>query len=126
MNPEQFRQRAELNQTLADYLDEVAQEADPDQARRSVALGMLFGVAAYALYRQAKNYFDHERGLNEAELRQQMLQEVEALVKNGWSRDKALQAVLKVSNDVAGLRPDNPALSAALALLRGGDAATGD
>lgn len=125
MNPEQFRKQAELNQTVADYLDEVAQGANSVQADRSMALGMLFGVAAYALYRLAKNYFDHQRGLDEAELRQQMLEEVETLVGSGWDREKALAAVLNVTKEVATLRPDSPALKAALALLKGGDAAPG-
>jgi hypothetical protein len=124
MNAEQFRQRAELNQTLADYLDEVAQEADPDQAHRAGGLALLFGVAVYALYRVAKNHFDHQRGLDEAELRQLMLDQVDALVQKGWDRDKALDAVLKVSKDVASLRPDSPAFKAAIALLQAGNTAT--
>lgn len=118
MSPEQFEQRAALDQTLADYLDELAQEADPDQGHRSVALGLLFGMAAYALYRLAKNHFDYQRGLNEAELRQLMLDQVDALILKGWGRDKALVAVQAVSKDVANLRPDSPALQAALALLK--------
>jgi hypothetical protein len=126
MDADQFRQHAELDQVLADYLDEVAQEADADPARRSVALGMLFGVAAYALYRLAKNYFDHQRGLDEAELRQLMLEQVEALIQSGWTRAKALDAVQKVSKDVASLRADSPALKASLALLKVGETATGD
>src|SRR5208282_328532 len=97
MNAELFRQRAELNQELADYLDEVAQAADPEQSQRTMGLAALFAVAAYALYRLAKNHFDHQRGLSESELRQEMLDQVEALVKAGWTREKALAAVLRVN-----------------------------
>jgi hypothetical protein len=127
MNAEDFRQRVEKKGgDLADYLDEVAQEADQDQIHdRSAALTLLFGVAAYAMYRMAKNYFDHERGLGEAELRELMLDQVEALVKEKWPRDKALAAVQAVSKDVASLRPDSPALKAALALLKSGDTTSG-
>lgn len=125
MTAEQFYHRAELDQTLADYLDEVAYEANPEQADRSVALGMLFGVAAYALYRLAKNHYDYQRGLDEAELRELMLDQVDALVQKGWSQDKALAAVQAVAKDIASLRPDSPALKAALALLKAGDTPTG-
>jgi hypothetical protein len=127
MDAEQFRQRAELDQTLPDYLDDVAQKADPDQAaHRAAAMTLLFGVAAYALYRLAKNYFDHKRGLQEAELRKLMEEEVEVLAQKGWSRDKALEVVQKVSKEVASLRPDSPVLKAALALLgNGADSPTG-
>lgn len=117
MDATQFRQAAERNETLADYLDEVAQGAEPDEARRSTVATALFGVAAYAVYRWAKNYFDHHRGLEEADLRQMMLAQVEELVRQGWGRDKALEAVLKISKDVASLRPENPIVKAALSLL---------
>lgn len=79
---------------------------------------------AYALYRLAQNYFDHQRGLAEAELRKLMLDQVEFLVKEKWPREKALAAVQAVSKDIAGLRPDSPALKAALALLKSGDTAS--
>jgi hypothetical protein len=127
MNFEQFRRGAQLNQELADYLDGVAQEANPGKADRSFALGvgMLFGVAVYGLYRMAKNYLDHKKGLSEAELRQEMLGQVEELVKSGWDRDKALAAVLAVSKDVASLRHDSPALEAALSLLKAGGKVSG-
>ena len=125
MDAEGFQQRVEkMGGNLADYLDEVAQDADQDQIPdRSVSL--LFGVAAYAMYRMAKNYFDHKRGLGEEELRQLMLDQVESLVKVKWPRDKALAAVLAVSREVASLRPDSPFLKAALALLNGGDTTAG-
>ncbi len=121
MSPEEFRGEAELNTTVSNYLDRVAQKADPKVIRdRSVALTLLFGVAAYALYRKAKNHFDHQRGLDEAELRQIMLDQADALVQKGWAPDKALEAIETVSKDVAGLRPDSPVLKAALAVLGNG------
>lgn len=125
MTAEEFRERAMLDQTVADYLDDVAQEAIPGQNDRGGALALLFGIVAYALYRLAKNYFDHQRGLDETELRQEMLTQVDRLIQQGWGRDKALAAVLKVSKDVASLRPDNPALTAAMTLLGAGRPKTG-
>jgi hypothetical protein len=118
MDFDQFCQHAKLDQNVANYLDDIAQAADPHQTDRSVGLDVLFAMAAYALYRLAKNYLDQQRGLAEAELRQQLLEQVETLVKGGWSRDKALAAALAVSKDVATLRPDTPALKGAIALLK--------
>lgn len=117
MNAEDFLERVEKEGgELADYLDEVAEDANSAQSERG-GFTLLFGVASYALYRMAKNYFDYQRGLNEVDLRQRMLDQVDALVQSGWSREKALAAVEKVSKDIATLRPDSAALKAALAIL---------
>lgn len=125
MDAEAFRKQAELNQELADYIDEVAQETDPEQANRTILFDAIFAVAAYALYRMAKNYFDHKRGLIEAELTQKMLDQVDSLVQKGWSKDKALAAVQSVSKNIATLRSDSPALKAALDLLAKGSSSAG-
>ena len=63
-----------------------------------MGLDALLVVASYAVYRVAKNYLDQQRGLSESELRA-MFDQVETLVKTGWSRDKALAAVLQVSKE---------------------------
>jgi hypothetical protein len=120
MDAEAFRKQAELNQELADYIDEVAQATDPEQANRTILFDSLFAVAAYALFMLAKNYFDHQRGLNEAALRQIMVDQVDVLVQKGWSKERALAAVEAVSKDVATLRSDSPVLKAALDLLTKG------
>jgi hypothetical protein len=101
----------------ADYLDEVAQKADADQADRTMGIEALFAVAAYALYRLAKNYCDHQRALAEAELRDQMLDQVEGLVQRGWNRDKALASVLQVSKEISTLRSDSAIVKAAMTIL---------
>ncbi len=125
MDAEEFSKQAELNQGLADYIDEVAQAADPDEGNRAIGFEAIFFVAAYALFRMAKNYFDHKRGLIEADLRQKMLDQVDGLVQKGWGRDKALAAVQSISKDVATLRSDSPALKAALDLLAKGSSSAG-
>jgi hypothetical protein len=125
MNPEEFRKQAELNQELADYMDEVAQATDPEQANRTILFDAIFAVTAYALFRMAKNYFDHKRGLDESDLRQKMLDQVDGLVQKGWGRDKALAAVQSISRDVATLRPDSPVLKATLDLMKGAHSSGG-
>jgi hypothetical protein len=121
MNAEQFEQRALVDRTLANYLDEVVEKAEPEEVSREVGVSVLLAVAAYALYRIAKNHFDQKRGLAEAELRDRMLDQVERLVKKGWSRDQALATVEKISKEVASLRSESPAIKAALAVLKGGN-----
>lgn len=125
MDRQRFRDQAASDMTVANFLDEVVDVVDPVSDRDPTA-GLLFTVCTYALYRLAKNYFDHQRGLDEAELRQEMLEEVETLVRSGWTRDKAAAAVKMASREIATLRPDSPALKAALALLKGGNAVVGD
>jgi hypothetical protein len=118
MNAEQFRQSAETDQGLADYLDEIAQSASPAETDRSMGLDILFVTAGYALYLWVRNYLDHKRGLQEAELRRLMEAEIEKLVKKGHSREEALSAVLAVSKAVASTPPDDSVLKAGLALLK--------
>jgi len=125
MDAELFRKNAELNGELADYLDEFAQAAAPTQGQRTVGLDALFLVASYALFRLSKNYFDHQRGLSEAELRQKMLDQVDVLVKAGWGHDAALGVIQQVSKDIATLRADSPILKAALELFQKSANSTG-
>jgi hypothetical protein len=125
MDAEAFLKQAELNRELADYIDEVAQATDPEQANRTVLFEAVFVVAGYALYRLAKNYFDHKHGLNEAELTQKMLNQVDGLVQKGWSKDKALAAVQSVSKNIATLRTESPVLKAAIDLFSKGSGAEG-
>ncbi|MBA4191780.1 MAG: hypothetical protein C0467_27690 [Planctomycetaceae bacterium] len=117
MSAEQFQNQVALNRTLADYLDEVSHDADPHLEHRTGVEAALFLVAAYALYRVAKNHLDYKRGLEEAELRDKMLDQVAGLIEKGWGKDKALEAVLKVSKEIATLRTESPILKAALDLL---------
>jgi hypothetical protein len=125
MNLEEFCKQAELNQELADYIDEVAQATDPEQANRTIMFDAIFAVTAFALFRMAKNYFDYKRGLNESDLRQKLLDQVDGLVQKGWSRDKALATVQSVSRDVAKLRVDSPVLEACLEILTRGAKSSG-
>ena len=79
---------------------------------------MLFAMAAYALYLWARNYLDHQRGLNEADLRELMEREIETLVEKGYSRAEALSNVRAVSKAVALRPPDDSILKAALGVIR--------
>jgi hypothetical protein len=117
MDAELFCQRAQLTPGLNDYLDEVAAKAEAattDQEKGPAAL--LFAVVAYALYRLAKNYLDHQRGLQAAELIEIMMQQVQILVDQGWDPKVALDTVSVISKEVSSLRTDTSELKAALAI----------
>jgi hypothetical protein len=120
MDADEFHKRAELNQELADYIDEVALAANPHEVDRTMGFEPVCFLVAYALFRMAKNYFDYERGLNEADLRQTIIDQVDGLVQMGWDRDEAIEAVERISKDVATLRPESPILKAALDILTKG------
>lgn len=121
MDPERFLLAAQMNQSLADYLDDIESENDPIQTMNpTLGVGLFFVVAAYASYHWVKNYLDHQQGLNEAELRKIMAQEVDALVVTGVPRDQALAAILAISKSVASRPPDGAILKAFLALFTKG------
>jgi hypothetical protein len=119
MDAEQFRRSAEVNQTMADYIDEVAQAASSDAASRSIGLDFLFVLAAHATYLWLRNKVDHHRGLLETELRRLMEDEIEKMREKGLSQEEAMSAVMAVSKSVAIRPPDDSVLSAGLALLKG-------
>ena len=100
MDAIQFSQRALQDENLRLFLQEVADEAardiSPKGRDRSITLAsMLCGIAAYALYRWLKNYFDKERGWQQAELRQQMELEIEDLIQNGGFPPKEARATIQ-------------------------------
>jgi hypothetical protein len=117
MNAVEFRSRAEMSQPLADYLDEVAQQSETRDGERTVVVDLLFVLAAHALYVYARNYLDHKRGLDQAELRAKMLEQVDHLVGEGYARDEALAAVSAVSKIVETHPPDDSLLTTAIGLL---------
>ena len=118
MEENQFQRGAETNQTLADYLDEVAQSVSSDQTDRSVGLDIAFAMASYALYLWTRNYLDHQRGLKEANLRELMEKEIDKFVEKGYSRAEALSNVRAISKQVALRPPDDSVLKAALSLIK--------
>lgn len=83
------------------------------------SLELLFVAASYACYLWVRTYIERRRGLNQAELRRLMEQEIERFVAHGYSRDEALAAVLAVSKAVAADPPSDTILTTALQALNG-------
>ena len=116
MDFQTFRTRVERDQAIADYIDDLTQQASGVDDR-SVGLDVLFGIIAYALYRRVKNHYDYQRGLRDADLRHGLEAEVQALVEHGWKQDAALKAVVRIDETVTKLPPEDPIVRAGLALL---------
>jgi hypothetical protein len=112
MNATEFENKAKLSQPLADYLDGIGQESGDDQ--RTIGVDLLFVFAAHALYVYARNYLDHQRALNQAELHTKML---DHLLSEGYDRDKALAAASEMSKAFETHPPDDSVLKAAIGLI---------
>jgi len=118
MDSTDFRRATETTTALAVYVDSVA-EAAANERERGIVPDVFMAAAASALYLWLRNYVDFKRGLNEAELRQRMEQEVDDLVKQGYPRKEALNAVLAISKAVTLRMPSKAVVDAGLAILEG-------
>lgn len=118
MSFSRFRQDAERDQHVADYIDGVVALVS-DVTDRTAGVDVLFGIVAYGLYRQLKNYFDYQRGLQQATLRALLESEVATLVNSGWTHDDALRATLAISDNVAKIPSESRIITTGLSLLRG-------
>lgn len=122
MDAVQFQQRAREDAALRGFLEEVAagagEGAEDEEPRRYVTGGeVLFGIAAYALFRWLKDGFDHRRALREAEVLRQQGEVLAALIRDGLPPKQAQAAVVALLKGIARRADDDPALKAARALL---------
>lgn len=115
-----FRTSCELNQTIADFLDDSAQSLS-QESERTGGLEMLFGLAAYSLYRHVKNILDEQKGRRNAGLRQMMEDEVIDLASRGWTKEEALKAVLEINQTIDRLSIESPVVKAGLSILSHGN-----
>jgi hypothetical protein len=125
MDEVEFRQRVEESQLLSDFLEGIAQKAaretSSDEIDRSLSgLELLFGAAAYALFRWVKDHFDRRGNLDAAELLERQEKVIAALIKEGLSPPEARATVLALVEALADRRSDDPILRSALALISEG------
>jgi hypothetical protein len=105
MDAAQFTQYAQQDPRLNAFLQEIAADVadqvpleEPQRYITVAGVDILIAVAAYALYRWLKDYFDHRRALNEAEILRQQEQVVAALVKDGFTAKEAKPSRLPCSS----------------------------
>jgi hypothetical protein len=120
---ETFEQQATTDPQLQAFLHEVAEnvahEIAVDEPQRSAVTGVdiLLSLVAYALYRWAKDYFDHRRALRELDIATQQAQLIEDLIKAGFPRKDAQATAIALLKGVATRTADDPALATARPLV---------
>jgi hypothetical protein len=124
MDAMQFEQQAKADSQLRDFLTEVAEEVAeqvaveaPERFVTVTGADMLFSVAAYALFRWAKDFFDNRRARNETAVAQQQQELIAALIVDGFPPKEAQAAAIALLNGIAKRTQDDPALKKAQALL---------
>ena len=126
MDAAQFMQQSKEDPQLNSLLSEVAQEAGQQvemEEPQSYTLGgmeILIAVAAYALFRFLKDYFDHRRGLNEVDIALQQEKIVAALIQDGFKPKEAAVVTGALLNRIAKRGQDDPAFQTAVGLMASG------
>jgi hypothetical protein len=126
MDAAQFMKQSTEDPQLKALLDEIAEDAKAEiqveepQSYEITALTVLLAVAAYALFRFLKDYFDHQRGLNETDIAMHQEKLVDALIKDGFKPKDAVAVTGALLNRIAKRGQDDPAFQTAIGLIRTG------
>ena len=128
MNAKEFTQAAKHEPQLNAFLEEIAKElasrVPHDEAQRYVTVtgvDVLIAIGAYALYRWLKDYFDHRRALNEAEILKQQETIVSALIKDGFPPKEAKAVTVALLKGIARRNSDDIVLRTAVRLMGKGN-----
>lgn len=124
MDATQFTQRAKQDPQLNAFLKEIAEDAskqisveEPQRFLTVTGVDILIAIAAYALYRWLKDYFDHRRALKEVEILKQQEQIIAALIKDGFPPGDARVVTVALLKQIAKRNADDPVLKAAAGLI---------
>ncbi len=128
MDAIQFAQHTKQDQQLNSFLKEIAEDAskqiaieEPQRYLTVTGVDILIAIAAYALYRWLKDYFDHRRALNEIEILKQQERIIAALIKDGFPPKDAQTVTVALLKRIAQRSADDPLLKAAAGLIGKGD-----
>jgi hypothetical protein len=113
------RQDPQVRAFLREVAEEVAQQISVEEPQRFAITGVdiLLGLAAYALYRWAKDYFDRRRALHEVDIAKQQVQLIEGLMADGFPAKDAQATAVALLKGIARRTADDPALETARALV---------
>ena len=123
MDAAEFTQQAKDDPQLNAFLTEVAEESGEqisiEEPTRYTVTGVdiLIAVAAYALYRLLKDYFDNRRALNEAEILKKQEEVIAALIEAGFYPKDAQSVTIALLENIAKRSNDDPVLKKAVGLL---------
>ena len=116
MDAIQFTQRAKKDPQLREFLEEVAEEVgkqvsvEKPETFAVAGIDLLFGVAAYALYRFVKDYLDSKTLKRQAEV-------IKMLIEAGFPLELAKTTVVALLKRIAKRTADDPALKKAFDLI---------
>jgi len=124
MDSIQFTERAKEDPKLREFLEEVAEDVakqvaveKPQTFLTVTGVDILFGVAAYALYRLLKDYLDHHRAARETEILKRQAEVVTGLTEAGFPPELAQATAVSLLNGIAKRTEDDPALKKALEFI---------
>ena len=126
MDSVEFEQLAREDPHRWAFLQEVAEKAGKqvsveEPQRFATGVEIFIGIAAYALFRWAKDYFDHRRALNETEILRQQAQVITTLTQEDFPPELAQATVVKLLEGIAKRTKDDPVLQRALDLVGKGE-----
>ena len=123
----QFEKQIGGDDTLSTLILEVAREIGTqiptEGTGRYVAVAddVLISLAAYALFRWAKDYFDYRRAQNETEIAERRVRIIQGLVADGFEPEKAQAVTEGLLKQIAKRTEDDPVLQKAVKLIGTGE-----
>ncbi len=122
MDAQQFRARAEADEVLSKYLEELIEEASPCVPDRTAAndllLSLLSTVAAHALYLWLRDCVSQADLVPQALLRTGLERAIDSFARTGFTRQEATDVITAVSSALATRPPEGDALDKGMALVR--------
>jgi hypothetical protein len=126
MDAIEFMNQSKEDPQLSSFLSEVAVEAgkqvqmEEPQSYTIAGVDILIAIAAYALFRFLKDYFDHRRGLNETDIALHQEKIADALIKDGFQPKEAIAVTGALLDRIAKRGKDDPAFQTAVGLIESG------
>lgn len=123
MDAAEFTQQAKEDPQLNAFLTEIAEEAGErisiEEPTHYTVTGVdiLIALAAYALYRFLKDYFDKRRALNEVEILKKEEEVIAALIEDGFYPKDAQAVTVSLLENIAKRSTDDPVFKKAVGLL---------
>ena len=124
MDAAQFTQYAREDPQLNVLLEEVAEDAqqtvsvEEPQSYVLTGVDILIAIAAYALYRWLKDYFDRSRGLHEVEIARQQEKLIAVLIEDGFKPQDAQAVAVALLDRIAKRGKDDIAFATAASLIK--------
>ena len=119
---QQTKEDKQLSVMIQEMAGEMESQGAIEKSGRYIAGvdDVFIGLAAYALFRWAKDYFDYQRAKNETEIAERRARIVAGLTADGFEPEKARAVTEGLFRQIAQRTEDDPVLQKAVALIRSG------